>query len=370
MKRLSLFCLIFLAAVLFQGCKGEEKPGVKGHGVRAAAVFNVRAWRASRQDLPKTIRAVGTLEPEQDVIVSSEVTARLTRLLHDEGDRVRKGESLALLDNEKFSLRVSKTEADLKRARAALHYAEKDLERKRELLDEGMVTQEAYDQALSRRDSAMADVESMEAALRLAQRDLMESNVKAPFSGHLAERFVSVGSYVGEGERLFRLIDIGHLKVSASIPERHLPEVRIGQKVLVTTSTGDDGEFSGAIYFISPHVDEKTRSFEIKARIGNPGEVLKPGLFVDVTVVTGMRKGVFLVPESGVLSRDGRNVVFVVSDNTAHMREVTVLDRADGMVVVGEGLGEGELVVVDGAYDLQEGSKVRVVDSRGEAGGH
>ena len=216
----------------------------------------------------------------------------------------------------------------------------------------------------------MADVESMEAALRLAQRDLMESNVKAPFSGHLAERFVSVGSYVGEGERLFRLIDIGHLKVSASIPERHLPEVRIGQKVLVTTSTGDDGEFSGAIYFISPHVDEKTRSFEIKARIGNPGEVLKPGLFVDVTVVTGMRKGVFLVPESGVLSRDGRNVVFVVSDNTAHMREVTVLDRADGMVVVGEGLGEGELVVVDGAYDLQEGSKVRVVDSRGEAGGH
>ncbi|MEE9613841.1 MAG: efflux RND transporter periplasmic adaptor subunit [Thermodesulfobacteriota bacterium] len=361
-KKVVLLCI--LSAVFLYACGGEDggKGGKGGNAARQAPPPNVRVWTAAAEDVVQRVEAVGTIEPEEEVVVSAEVAARVTRIFRDEGERVKRGGPLAVLDEKKFSLGVAKTGADLRKAGAELDYAEKDLKRKEELAGEGMVTREAYDEALAARDAHSAEVESFEAALELAKRELRDSRVTSPLTGFISERYVSRGSYVKDGDELFSVIDIDPVKVSASIPERYLGEVRTGQQVRVRVESAPDGEFTGTIYFISPSLDEDTRTFKVKARIPNPYGLLKPGLFADVRIVTGMKAGIFLVPESGVITRGGKSVLFVVSDGAASRRELRVGKRHGGKVEVLDGIGEGEKVVVDGAHGLTDGAKVNVVD--------
>ena len=370
-----LILALGFSAALF-GCGGEETGGKKGapgaHGAhQARSAQAVRVWSAESGDVPIIINAVGTLEPEEDVFVSSEVEAKVTRIFLDEGDRVSRGETLALLDEEKFNLQVRKAEADLRKARADHDFAEKNLQRKQELIKDGMVTQSDFDESLARRNSAEAYVESMEAALALARDSLERSRVKAPFSAYISERFASAGSYVKKGERLFRLIDIDPVKVSAFISEKYLNVVRKGQVVSLKVSTGappgsdtDRAEtgFRGIVYFVSPSIDESSRSFEIKARIKNPEGRLKPGLFADISIETGMRKGVFLVPESAVIARGEKSVLFVVTGDIVEERVVTPGERMQGKIILAEGIEDGEAVVLEGAHALEDGAVVKVVN--------
>ncbi|MBI5598828.1 MAG: efflux RND transporter periplasmic adaptor subunit [Deltaproteobacteria bacterium] len=357
MKRaMAVFFIVTMTAGLF-GCKGKDNSGGR---ITPESVYNVRVWKAVKEDVPQAIAAVGTLEPEEEVEVSAEVSARLTRVFRDEGAMVGSGERLALLDEETFRLKVSRANADLERALSDLDFAFKDLERKEALFREGIVSKENHEESVMRKKAASAMAESAKAALSLAERDLENSRVKAPFSGVLSEKYVSTGGYVREGEKLFKLMNINPVKVSAGIPERYLGAVSAGQTVSLRVAPVI-GEFMGRIYFISPHIDDATRTFEIKARIKNPDGVLRPGFFADVTITTGMKKGIFLVPENGVVTRDDKRFVFVVKDGAVEERAVVIGERAMGKIEVIKGVEEGETVVKDGAHNLKDGSKVNVV---------
>ncbi len=343
---------------------GQASSGEKGadKSKSPAPGFKVRTVAVKSVDLPLSIIAVGTLEPNEEVMVSAEVSAKLTGLFVDEGDEVARDQALVVLDEEKFVLERDRAGAELDQRGAELAFAEKDLVRKSGLLREGTVSQEDYDSALSRRDALTSALAAAKAELLLKARELADSRIRAPFSGTISKRYVSVGSYVQEGDRLFRLIDMGSLKVFATIPERFLGRLRPGQEVTLTVgTTGEDKIYSGLIYFISPEVDPKNRSFEIKARIKNQKKELRPGLFAEVTIVTGIKKGLFLVPEGGVLTRNDETIVFVEAGGKVEMRSVDLLERRGAMAVISSGLKTGELVVIEGAYDLDDGASVRVI---------
>jgi RND family efflux transporter MFP subunit len=224
-----------------------------------------------------------------------------------------------------------------------------------------MVSREDFEAALLEKDLEKARLERTSTELALARRDLEKSHITAPFSGFLSERYISEGSYVKDGSNLFKLLDISSLKVSARVPEKDLLSVKPDLKVTIRVPSLNR-EFSGAIYFISPDMDEKTRSFEIRARVKNPGFILKPGLLVDVTLITGVIKDAFVLPENAALKKDDSWAVFVVKDDTARERMVKVEERTEGAVVVTSGIEEGEAVVVEGAYNLTEGARVKVVE--------
>jgi RND family efflux transporter MFP subunit len=359
-----LAIVLIVCVAFFSGCKGDDdkpKAGVGKHGMGGAKEQVVRVWRAEASDFQDFIKVVGTFEPNEEVIVSSEVEAKVTEIFFDEGARVEATEKLVTLDAERFVLKVEKNLADLRKVKVDLEFAEKDLLRKIELVKEGMVTEVAFDEALSLRDSSKAELESVSAALKLSERELEDSKIRAPFAGLLSERLVTQGSYVKKGDSLFRLIDVNPLKFSAAIAEEHLSQIRVGQRIKITLS--DDAQtYSGKIYFISPHIDEKTRSFEVKARIKNSKGRLRPGLFADATISTRTIKNVFLLPEKGLVSGRGAPIVYVVEDNVAVKREVGFLKRVDGVVVVSSGFSEGDLIVVDGANVLSDGAKIKIVE--------
>ena len=357
MKRFVRFFSIFAASVLLSACGNGG--GDSGKPQQAERPHNVTIWTAKKENVTQKIFLVGTLEPEEEVIVASSVAAKASAVLKDEGDFVRTNEELLLLDSGEFTRKVEKSRADLTRARAESDFAENDIKRKAELLKEDLISKDEYESSLSRRDSAKATAESIKAALNLAMIDLAHTRVSAPFQGRIAERYVSVGSYVKEGDKLFRLMDASSVKVSAEVGEGRVGEVKEGQPVLIRVKS-IDFEFSGSVYFISPDVDKNNRTFKIKARVKNERETLKPGLFANVEVVTGVLKDAYLVPENAIVRGQDGFFVYVASGGAASMRKVSVALRQDGSAVITEGINEGDAVVVDGAQGLAEGAKLNV----------
>lgn len=365
------FFAVLMVLVLLGGCKGEgdDKPkggAAHGGGAMGARASNVRTWTAVSGDVPITIKAVGTLEAEEEVIVSAEVAGMVTDILKDEGASVKTGTVLSIIDRDKFRLDLATQNAEFEKATANLDFSEKDLARKTKLLTENMISQRDLDSAELKKRSDSATLESAVAGVALAEKKLKSSSVSAPFGGQIAERFVSKGSYVKVGAELFRLIDTKSVKVSAEVSESHISDIKVGQKVRIKLSSITK-EYEGQIYYVSPDLDEGKRVFEIKVRVKNKDGLLKPGLFADIEVVTDVKKGVFAVPEKAVIVGESGGTLYVVKDGVAQERYLPVVERNGATILVGSDISgsniidEGEEVVVEGANKLKDGSKVKVV---------
>ncbi|MDH4226205.1 MAG: efflux RND transporter periplasmic adaptor subunit [Deltaproteobacteria bacterium] len=356
---IALIVIVALAAVvvIVKGGGGKKGGGPGGPG-GFAQTYSVRTWKAEKTNFDVTVKAVGTLEADQEVLVSSDVSAKLTKLVKDEGSVVEKGEALLILDEDRFLLEVKRKDGEFKKAEADAAFAVKNYERNKELLKDGMVTQSKYDEALNLKNSAVGNLDSKRAELSIAKKNFDDSRVKAPFSGILAERYVTVGAYVTQGSKLFKLIDSNPMKVTASIPERYVNAVKAGQQARLTVNS-IEGTFEGKVYFTGPSVDVSTRTFTVKAEIDNSKGLLKPGLFAELSISTGTLEGVFLVTENAIVMKESKDVVFVVKGENVEERVVTLGDRVEGKVVITGGVLDGEEIVVDGAQNLSTGAKVK-----------
>ena len=223
-----------------------------------------------------------------------------------------------------------------------------------ELLSEEMVSEGKYDDSKFLRDTARAK-------MNLAKKDYENSLVKSPLKGFVSERYVSRGTFARVGEKLFKVVDIRTLKVRVPVPDTYISELEKGLEARVRVSGFNDRDFTGVVYYISPTVNETTRAIEVKARIDNKDLSLKPGLFADVDIVTGVKEGVFVVPENAVVVSEDGAFVFVVVEEKSVKKEVHIVERRDGKVIVGKGIDAEDVVVIDGAHGLKDGSKVQVL---------
>ncbi len=356
MRRLIYFIPLLL--VLLVSCTTEEKTADRKEGQKA---YSVRVVKVLPQDVPATVELTATLEADEELIIGAEVEGTIKRILKDEGDRAKKGEPLALMDEEDFLLRIEEKEAELEKVKAELEFAQKELERRKTLFEEGMVSRQEYERFLTQRNSLSSLERSIRSVLLLEKRKLEDSRIKAPFDGIVAERYITEGSYVRKGERLFRFLRIDPLKLTINVPARKLKEVRKGQKVTLKVDPYEK-EFQGHIYFKSPYINKATKTFLVKALVENKEGLLYPGISADVTIVTAIIKGGFVVPEKAVLFDEEGKSLFVVRDGVAEKRRVKTAGRFRGRVIVSEGVKEGELVVVDGASALKDGVKVRIIE--------
>lgn len=340
---LSLLSFIFILT----GCGGDDdKNG--GHGMGSGdRAAKVRTWTASASDYSVKVSAVGTLDPEDEVVLSAEVSATVRSINKDEGAEVRKGTTLAVLDRETFELIYDS-------ARAEYENAEKTFSRMEALVSEEMVSEGTFDDSKFLRDTAKAK-------MNIARKDFENSVVKSPLKGFVSERFVSRGSFARVGEKLFKVVDIRTLKVAVPVPDSNIGDLKVGIEARVRVSGFPDRDFIGRVYYVSPTVDKTTRTIEVKARIDNKDLSLKPGLFADVDIIIGIKEGVFVVPENAVVVTVDGVFVFAVVDNKAVKKEVVVVERRDGKVIVGRGIEAGDIVIIDGAYSLKDGAKVDVL---------
>lgn len=298
-----------------------------------------------------SIHAVGTLRPNEAVVVSPEIAGRIGRIGFNEGDRVNQGEVLIELDSEILRAELAKAESDMT-------LAEANRERAMTLAKQGTGTLRARDEAVAAFRVAQADRE-------LARARLGKATIEAPFSGILGFRTVSVGAYVTPGDTLVDLADIDPIKVDFRVPELVLSEIRRGQTIRVLVDAVPGTKFDGTVYAIDPVVDENGRAIRMRAEVPNPDGILFPGLFARVQILAAERENAVLVPESSVFARGGGQYVFRVVDGRAALTQVKLGQRRPGAVEIIEGLAAGDVVITAGHEKVRDKGSVDVLATGG-----
>jgi len=290
------------------------------------------------------IGTTGQIEAVQSVELRPEVDGRLVDILVREGAEVAAGTPLFKVDDAELKAQVARLEADRDLARQALR-------RTRELLAQNASSEADL-------ELAEANARSSEAQLDLTQVRLDRTVVRAPFSGLVGERFVSLGDYVSNSTRLVTLQTVDPQRAVFRVPERYARRLSVGQEVTFAVAALPDVEFSGRVDFVDPVVQLPSRSITVKAEVPSRRRELKAGMFIEARLATDTRSDAVVVPEDAILPLQNATFVWVVAEGTATRRQVDLGVRKPGFVEIRSGVEVGEQVVVGGLERLSEGAPV------------
>jgi RND family efflux transporter MFP subunit len=326
----------------------------------------VRTATVTARDLDQTLVLTGTLKPRAQVELVAEVAARLERVLRDEGARVAKGETLALLDDTDYRLANDRARAALAVAEANRAHALAERERADNLLKTGGITDKDHLSAQVALQVAEASVAQVRAEAAIAAQQYERTRVKAPFAGRVGKRRADAGAMLQAGTPIFTLVDDSILEFGAQVASRDLAKVRLGASVSVSVEALPGAAIAGTVARVAPLVDERTRSFkavvEIKGREGLVG-----GLFARASVAVGTVRGALVVPPAALV-RDGsdplRAEVFVVRQGKAERQAIQIGVEAPDGVQATRGLASGDVVVLDPPATLSSGSPIEPQNGR------
>ncbi|MBK7794044.1 MAG: efflux RND transporter periplasmic adaptor subunit [Betaproteobacteria bacterium] len=330
-------------------------PGKSAGGPGAAGGAAVEAVKVATAQLSKTITAVGSLRSDESITVRPEVAGRVAFIGFQEGQRVPKGATLLRLD-------PAINQAEVQQAQANLTLAKAKYERALELQGKGFISGQAKDEAEN-------NLKVGEAALALANARLAKTEIKAPFTGVIGLRSISVGDYVKEGADVVNLESIDALKVDFRVPEIYLQQVSVGQTLQVTLDALPGKTYEGKVFAINPLVDAAGRAIVIRAQVRNTDTALRPGMFARVRLFTRTPQEALVLPEQALVPQGEDQYVFRVVDGKAVRVKVGVGQRRDGMVEIVDGVVAGDLVVSAGQLKLRDGTPVSVAGGKPAAPG-
>ena len=313
-------------------------------------------------EIEAVLRLSSNLEAEREVQVFAEAPRRVTRLLVEEGDTVRTGQQLVQLQDEEQRSAVAKAEIELKES-------QRDWERTKELYEQKLVTEQLFTEA-------GYTVERNELALADARRELGYTQVRAPIAGVVTARLVNLGDHVTENQALFRIVDFDSIVARIYVPEKDMVRLAVGQPARLRADALGGRVFSGAIDRISPVVDPSTGT--VKVTVATPRqEGLRPGMYVDVELVTAVHDGALLVPKRALVYDNDQVFVFRLKKEedrrVERLRVDPLLENADFIEPAG-GLEAGDRLVVAGQSGLKDNGLVRLpgdpeeTDDEGESG--
>lgn len=385
--------LFLLVVVSLSACSRDGGVAAADGGAKARAVATEAA---QIRDVRRQVDVVGTLAAREEAVISAEVAGRVSHLVHDLGDRVSAGTPLLELDPEKLQYRAQGQRATLDQARARygaandgtlppldkvpavvstaaqLADAQQQLERAKNLSSRNLLSRSdletaqtrfdtakaAHDQALSSARQLRADIEAQSSSLRLAERELRDAVIRAPFDGFVAERLVSEGQFVQPQAPVMRIVRLQPLKLTAEVPEKFGPWVQTGREVAVKVDAFPGEVFTGRVVRIAPSVNMRSRAIAIEGEIPNRDGRLKPGTFARVQITTDRVERAVTIPAAAVQSRYGTNRVFVVQNGQLQGKEIVLGDRLGDRVEIAQGLEAGTVIVATDVEQLADGMRV------------
>ncbi|MBM3810143.1 MAG: efflux RND transporter periplasmic adaptor subunit [Acidimicrobiia bacterium] len=389
-----------LALLALVACNGvDPAPGAKAATKTTLDPVEIRAAAAESRTVERAIDATGSLYPDEAVAISAEVAGRVSTILVDYGQSVRKGQVIAELDAREYQLQLERSRATLaqalariglnpdqedarpestpaiRQARAQHEDARSKFESAKKLIASGDISRERYtelEKALAARRAALdaaeddlrtqlASIQALRAEKALVEKRIADCTVRAPFDAIVEERLASLGQFVKDNVPLVRLVKSWPLRVRLNIPEVAAGAVRIGDRIRFTTEALPGEEFSAVLTQMNPALDARSRSLSVEARIGESGTRLRPGMFVKARLVLDNKAQIVAVPKEALYTVAGLTKLFTIEDGKARERRVEPGDAIDGWVEVPAGVVKpGQPVAVDQLARLTDGAAVRV----------
>lgn len=392
---------IVLIAILLTACaKQENKPASVNAATKSAPdPITVKTAQASGRTIEKSIAVTGSLLPDETVTVSTEVPGRIAAIRADFGQAVRKGDVLIELDKTEYDLQVERARGALnqalarlslpayngrisppettpavRQATAQLEDAKSKFESASKLVKSGDIAQDRFteiekayrarqatvDAARDELRTLWMSVTSIEADLKLAEKRRADTVVRAPFDGVIGEKLISAGQYVKDNVGIVRLIKVHPMRLRVEVPEAAANAVRSGTRLSFTTDAAMGAQFEAVVRELNPALDARNRTLSVEARLTKSDARLRPGMFVQVKLVTDAASKVVTVPRQAIYSVAGLTRVFKIANGVATaVTFVPGLEQDGWIEVPGGALNDGDQVATSELAALTNGAKVR-----------
>lgn len=387
---------IAILVLALAGC-GREKKEVQA-ATNGPQPIEVKTAKAEIRTMEKAISVTGSLAADETVVISPEIAGRVTNIFTDFGRTVRKGDVIAQLDRTEFQIQLDRTRAafnqalariglkpgqenappastaTMRQAQAQLEDARSKYESAARLVKTGDISQERYNEiekAYRAREAAFEatqddlrtlwmNMEALKAEVRLAEKRLDDTILRAPFDGAVMQKHVSVGQYVRANDPLLTIVKVHPLRLRVEVPESAAWSVRIGTPLSFTTDAAPGVTFQAAVRELNPSLDERSRSLTAEARIAGNDSRLRPGMFVQVNLVTERASQAVMVPKSALYSIAGLTKVFALRDGKAVEYRINPGRELDGWIEVpADRIQPGDHIAVSNVPMLVNGAAVR-----------
>ncbi len=399
-----------LAFLLLISCQSGEKSASDPESIRNSAevkdkvreeYVSVKTTPVILDDLILKLKSPGEAVTEKHIVMKPEVSGKIKILNVEEGQHVKKGALLVKLDDREYTLNLESADAERLKTlselllesqfseqadvqqtvdREKLDEAEKEYENKRQLFRQGQITDEDFEEASRQYElfliesgekkeeivAAAKGLTQSEIDVKKARLNLEKTNIRAPFSGIITDVKVSPEEHVSGSSELFTLVNIERIQVHAKVLESEIGKMKVGREVELKFSAYPERTFKGVVKAISPIVNPEDKTCKVFIDAPNPDEDIKPGMHAEVEIVADIYEKRLLVPQEAILHRGGRKLVFVHEEGLAKWRYVqTGLENEEYAEILpaerqGEGVIEGEQVLIEGHFTLAHDARIRI----------
>ena len=332
--------VVFLLALPKLDLFGDE-PAAEAPTAAANRPVVVEGVITRNVRLDNRVVATGTVMANEEVDLRSEISGKVTAILFDEGDRVRRGQALVRINDDDLR-------AQLQRLNFRRQLAQENERRYKLLSDREAISQEEYDVVATELKTSQAEIDNLQAQLN-------KTVIRAPFAGVIGLRQISVGSYITPTSSIANLVDLDPVKVEFALPARYGPSVRPGKEIDFRVE-GATEAFSGKIYAVEPKIDPVTRTVQVRALTPNPDGKLLPGSFATIELVLEQIAETILLPTEAVVPDLNGHKVFVSRAGRATAQEVEIGLRTADQIQILSGVAAGDTVVTHGVLNVRVGA--------------
>ncbi len=385
-NKIGFIVLVILAFLIIYGCRGQGPANNKSEKEEGPPI-PVEVTEVIKGSVSANYSGTATLEAEGEALVVAKVSGVVEKIFVEEGDSVKAGQVLAKLEDEEFIHRLAQVESKLEEL-------DNEFQRNKELFKNKLISAEAYDRT-------KYEYQTQKSTYDLTKLSLNYTEIKAPISGIVSERFIKVGNMVTVNQETFRVTDFDPLLAVLHVPEKELSKLQAGFPAELMADAVPGEIFSAGILRISPVVSAETGTFKVTVGVTDKTRKLKPGMFTRVNIVQDMHENTLLLPKDAILTEDSESTVFIVkekvedkseneekgekaeeeekpeaetnSDTDSEPKEpVKSLVVSKQKITIGyinsthveilSGVKLGDVVVTTGLSSLKDGAKVKVVE--------
>ena len=321
--------------------------------------ITVSTTTATTMNINEEESVMGMIYSRASPEIAAEVSGRVISVIADIGDVVDKGQVLARIDSEKYDLQLAQSKAEIARLSALLVNQELDLKRAEKLFKDNLVSAEMVDRTRAEFNALSEQINAANAQLRNSERLIAETEIKAPIKTKVAAKYVDIGDYVQNGMIVYELVDTKHLRVALSFPEYQSLKLKKGLTVFLTTPTSRDQNVETIIKEIKPSVNSNNRSITAIVDFENPGTWV-PGASTQARITLSTYQNAVVLPQLAVVRRSIGDVVYLIQNDIAVEQPVDTGLEKDGFIHIRSGLKNGDIVALDGAGFLTNGTQIKI----------
>ncbi len=336
-----------------KGRKGQDEGGT-------APLVNVGT--VSKKDLNSYLVLNGIVEPERKIEIFSRLSAYIKQIVKEEGAYVKENDVLALLDDTEIKITYQQASIQLEQAKLTYEEAENNFIRSQELVKKDLISEQEYQATEALYKQRTLDYDNRKENFKNLQLQLNWTKIRALSEGYITERLVETGDRVNTNQQVYTIEDFSPLLIRVFVPTSDSIKLKTGMQAEVNTEVLKGSRFEGKVKLINPRIDVETGTVKVTVEIYDESLKLKPGMFVEVRIVIGVKEGVLVIPRKAILFKQNKTYVFVMNRSQVAQQEVTLGLTEEDQVEITSGLEEGNVIVVVGVESLKDGQRVEVVN--------